>query len=212
MEVRAMTERQAGAVGQMAHGAHATPSDRSLLRHFCDGSEEAATQLYLRYARRLRALVRARCGAHLWSRLDAEDIVQSVFRSFFRVANTGVYEVPDGKDLWRLLLTIALNKIRTQGVFHRAAKRDVRLTTNLGDDDPSEAAPAWKDESADTFFQLALEEALAGLPPQQRPLVELRLQGHEVADIARQVGRSKRTVERGLQQALASLSALFERD
>jgi hypothetical protein len=43
-------------------------------------------------------------------------------------------------------------------------------------------------------------------------MIELRLQGHEVAAIAEQTGRSRRTVERNLQQALARLSALFEDD
>jgi RNA polymerase sigma-70 factor (ECF subfamily) len=142
--------------------------------------------------------------------LDVEDVVQSVFRSFFRAANQGVYEVPDGKDLWLLLGTIALNKIRAQGEFHRAAKRDVRLTTSLGFQDSPAAAQVWKDEAADTFLHLAIEEALEKLPLQQRAIVEFRLQGYEVADIARQVGRAKRTVERSLQQALAALRALFE--
>ena len=61
----------------------------------------------------------------LASRVDPEDIVQSVFRSFFQRAITDAYSVPAGQDLWKLLLTIALNKVRSQGVYHRAAKRDV---------------------------------------------------------------------------------------
>jgi RNA polymerase sigma-70 factor (ECF subfamily) len=206
-----MWEGQAAiASNQSAHKNSAAPSDDSLLRRCSDGSEEAAALLYQRYAQRLRALVRARTSAQLVSRLDADDIVQSVFRSFFRVANTGLYEVPDGKDLWRLLGTIALNKVRTQGAFHRAAKRDVRLTATLGFKDPSRGAQTRKDEAGDTFFQLAIEEALDKLPPQQRAVVELRLQGYEVAEIAGQVGRGKRTVERHLQQALACLRDLFE--
>jgi RNA polymerase sigma-70 factor (ECF subfamily) len=188
----------------------ATASDETLLRLCRSGSEEAAAQLYLRYARRLSALVRARCSSQLGPRLDAEDVVQSVFRSFFRVANAGLYEVPDGKDLWGLLGAIALNKVRAQGAFHRAAKRDVRLTTTLGFHDPSEAVRGWKDETADALLQLAVEEALEAMPPSSRAAVELRLQGCEVADIARRLGRAKRSVERCLQQALASLRALFE--
>src|SRR5690348_9921682 len=103
-------------------------TDRSLLRRFKAGSDEAATQLYLRYARRLYQLARAQCPADLAQRVDAEDIVQSVFSSFFRRARQGYYEVPDGEELWKLLLVIALNKIRSQGNFHRAARRDVRAT------------------------------------------------------------------------------------
>ena len=72
-------------------------SDTSLLQRFRGGDEGAAAELYLRYADRLRGLIRARCSAQLAARLDADDIVQSVFRSFFRAANAGVYSVPPGK-------------------------------------------------------------------------------------------------------------------
>src|SRR5262245_19341532 len=87
-------------------------SDRSLLRRYRSGDQWAATQIYLRYAHRLRALARARCS-RLWThRCDDEDIVQSVFRIFFRGAKRGLYDVPDGEELWKLILVIALNKIR----------------------------------------------------------------------------------------------------
>src|SRR3954451_16216202 len=107
------------------------PSNRSLLRRLRGGSEDAATQLYRRYAHRLRALARANTSAHLARRVDAEDIVQSVFRIFFTAASQGLYDVPAGEDLWKLLLVIALNKIRAEGVFHQAAKRDIRTTAEL---------------------------------------------------------------------------------
>ena len=94
------------------------PSDRSLLRRLRGGSEDAATQLYLKYAKRLRALARATTSAQLARRVDADDIVQSVFRTFFRAASQGLYDVPAGDDLWKLLLVIALNKIRAAGIHH----------------------------------------------------------------------------------------------
>src|SRR5580692_9156029 len=104
-------------------------SDRSLLARFRRGSEDAATQIYLRYAERLRALARSRCSPTLASRVDADDIVQSVFRSFFQAAQLGSLQITTGEDLWRILLGIALNKIRNEHSFHHAAKRDVRLTS-----------------------------------------------------------------------------------
>src|SRR3954462_13845992 len=102
-------------------------SDRSLLARLRGGQQDAATELYLRYAQRLRALVRARCSTQLARRLEPDDIVQSVFRRFFRRVLQGDYDVPPGEELWGLLLVIALNKIRTEEAFHRAAKRDVRM-------------------------------------------------------------------------------------
>src|SRR5439155_8740349 len=164
-------------------GAADAPSDRSLLRRFRDGSEDAATQLYRRYAHRLRALARANTSAHLARRVDAEDIVQSVFRIFFAAARQGLYDVPAGEDLWKLLLVMALNKIRAEGAFHNAAKRDVRATTELdrsdGDGDPAE------DEFATNFLRLVVSDTLSHLPDFERRLIELRMEDYEVAEIAR---------------------------
>src|SRR4051794_32797834 len=83
------------------------PSDRSLLARVQDGSQTAAGELYHRYARRLLALARAEAGPDLAARIDPEDIVQSVFGSFFRGVKQGYYEAPPGEELWGLFLVIA---------------------------------------------------------------------------------------------------------
>ncbi len=180
------------------------PSDRSLLQRFRRGSQDAATQLYLRYAARLRALAQTHCSPDLAPRVDVDDIVQSVFGSFFRGASQGYYDVPAGEELWRLFLVIALNKIRAKGAFHRAAKRDVRLTAGSEWLDRSEAAHP-HDEAAYQHLHLVIEEALDRLPPEFKEMVELRIEGYEVVEIARKTGRSKRTVERILQEARRQL-------
>src|SRR6266404_4580543 len=108
--------------------AEAPTSDESLFRHFKDGNEDAATALHDRYATRVKAFAKRSCGPDLAQRLDPEDIVQSVFRSFFHAAKRGFYEAPTSEELWKILVVITLNKMRTQRAYHRAAKRDVRLT------------------------------------------------------------------------------------
>src|SRR3954454_1202500 len=185
------------------------PSDRSLLRRLRGGSEDAATQLYRRYAHRLRALARANTSAHLARRVDADDIVQSVFRIFFAAASQGLYDVPAGEDLWKLLLVIALNKIRAEGVFHQAAKRDVRATAELARIDPK-AEPDDGDDFATSFLRLVVNDTLERMPPLERQALELRMEGYEVAEIADRMGRSKRTVERSLQQARTRLKSLLD--
>jgi RNA polymerase sigma-70 factor (ECF subfamily) len=180
------------------------------LRRIQSGNQDAATLLYLRYAERLRLLARAESSPELARRVDAEDIVQSVFASFFRGVGRGYYEVPAGDELWKLLLVIALNKIRAQGAYHRAAKRDVRQTVgghvlerlSKADHDPESAAVA--------FLRLVIEEVLEGLPEIQQRMIELRIEGHEVAAIAAQTRRSKRTVERVLQEFREKLAAILD--
>ena len=61
-----------------------------------------------------------------------------------------------------------------------------------------------------TFLQLVIEETLESMPDQHRKIVEMRLEGLDVMEIAEKLGRSKRTVERLLQQARARLSVLLD--
>jgi RNA polymerase sigma-70 factor (ECF subfamily) len=175
------------------------------------GNEDAATQLYLRYAHRLHALARAKSSPDLARRVDAEELVQSIFGSFFRGASSGYYDVPEGEELWKLFLVIALNKIRAKGNFHRAAKRDVRQTAG-GEFLEQAQHSAGRDEAALGFLKLTVAEALERLPEQHRQMVTLRVEGYEVAEIAERTGRSRRTVERLLQEARKRLAHLLQEE
>jgi RNA polymerase sigma-70 factor, ECF subfamily len=186
------------------------PPDHSLLEALREGDRDAATLLYRRYAKRLRQLIRAKCSPQLARRVDAEDIMQSVFYAFFRGASGGCYAVPAGEELWPLLLVIALNKIRTQGSFHRAAKRDVRVTLGLDDTDAlHQAINQLEVDEPLPFLNMIARETLERMPLSQREIVELRVAGYEVEEIALKVGRSKRTVERLLQACRHELSAML---
>lgn len=188
--------------------ADSTPeaTDRILLHRVREGESEAATLLYDRYARRLLALAAARAGRDLAPRLDPEDVLQSVFRTFFRRAARGEYDLPDGANLWGLLAVIAVNKVRAKGAFHRAAARDVGVTT--GDESLRDVTA--DDETALADLRMTIDEILDGLPETQRAIVRLRIAGEQVADIARKTGRSKRSVERGIQDFCRTLRGMLE--
>ena len=185
-------------------------SDRSLVRRFRHGQADAPTQLYLRYAQRLHALATKQTSAGLARRVDPEDIVQSVFRTFFRRLAVGNYDVPDGEEIWKLLLVIALNKIRTVGNFHKAAKRDMRRTSDGEAIEEARGITSGDDEVAMTVLRMVVDQVLEGLPESHRKIVEARIEGHEVAEIAEAVGRSKRSVERALQEFRTRLGALIQ--
>jgi RNA polymerase sigma-70 factor (ECF subfamily) len=187
-------------------------SDRSLLRRLQHGQPDASTELYLRYAERLLALAAAQSSPDLARRVDPEDIVQSVFRTFFRRASLGHYTVPDGEEIWKLLLVMALNKVRATGAFHRAAKRDVRRTAGGEAFDRAVESHPGQDEAALNCLRMVVEELLEGLPEAHRRMIELRIEGHEVNDIATAVRRSKRSVERVLQDFRGRLDASIEED
>jgi RNA polymerase sigma factor (sigma-70 family) len=187
-------------------------SDQSLLRRIQSGHSDASTQLYLRYAQRLQALVASKSSPDLARRVDAEDIVQSVFRTFFRRAALGDYSVPEGEQLWKLLLVIALNKVRAEGAYHRAAKRDVRQTRGGEAFEQAIESGRGNDEIALATLRMVIEDLLAGMPEANRRVIELRIEGNEVKEITELTQRSKRTVERVLQSFRARLEALVHED
>jgi RNA polymerase sigma-70 factor (ECF subfamily) len=188
------------------------PNDHDLLWRARDGDQDAARQLYFRYAKRLNRLVERQCSAGLARRAGVEDIVQSVFGSFFRRIRRGSYDVPDGDDLWKLLLVIALHKIRKRAAYHHAAKRDAHRTTG--------GEAAWRHlelrpddgQSRDGYFVLVVEEILEQLAPQAREMVRLRIDGHEIGEVARKMGRSRRTVERTLQEIRLKMGQLLREE
>ena len=183
--------------------------DRSgdLLARWRTGDQQAAAALFGRYADRLIALVRSRLSAKFNQRLDAEDVVQSVYRTFFADARDSRFELQRGGDLWRLLVTIALHKLQHQVKKNLRGKRTVDRQEPLGTADslgdlPSPMPAADPAPSPLEAAALAdeLEQLMRGLEPLHRRILELRLQGYNLDEIAAATDRSERTVRRVLER------------
>ena len=173
--------------------------DRLLLALTRAGDSAAAGELYERYARRLRGLA---CKRAEGRPIDPDDVVQSVFRTFLAGVGRGRYDVPEGRDLWALLVVVAVNKMRAYTRSVRALKRGAgRAETGLTRDPP--------DAAADPALEVAARDMLACFSPRERELIELRLAGHRVEGIAARLTRSKRTVERTLQNCRERLLTLM---
>ena len=71
--------------------------------------------------------------------------------------------MPAGEELWKLFLVIALHKIRNQGNFHHAAKRDVRRSADGDGLERVVVSKAEEDRAAFAFLQLVIDEALERL-------------------------------------------------
>jgi len=176
-----------------------------LMLRWRDGDQQAAGELFQRYAERLLALARSRLSAKLARHLDPEDVVQSAYRSFFVGARDGRYVLRRSGDLWRLLVGITVHKVQHQVERHTAAKRAVARECQLAEESGAcglqasalsrEPTPAEAAALADT-----LEHMLRGLEPLDRRIVELRLQGYSLDEIAGDVRRCERTVRRILEQ------------
>jgi RNA polymerase sigma-70 factor (ECF subfamily) len=176
-----------------------SPPERSPLEALQAGDEDAARQLFDRYAEQLVVLARRRISQRLASRIDAEDIVQSVFRTFFHRAKQGQFHLEEPDDICKLLARITAHKTFRQIAFHRRAKRDAGQETAQGDDaqdllmklmmaEPSpEEAIAFLDQLQHFFGKLEEEE---------RRILELRMEGYNNVEIAERLGISDRKIRR----------------
>jgi RNA polymerase sigma-70 factor, ECF subfamily len=187
-------------------------SDRTLLSRFRRGDHDAATELFLKYAERLRNLARCKASSKIQREVDAEDMIQSVFRTFFRRAADGQYDIPEGEELWRLLLVIGLNKIRSLATFYHADKRNIDKT--LKGDGASAAidAQAESDPTALAILKLTIDELLCQMPADFRTIIDMRIAGYGISEIASSTGRAKRSVERILQEFRMKLDGLINGD
>jgi len=207
-----MSDSEAQSIDTEGQISIQSSSDRSLLLRFQEGNQDAATALYVRYARRLQALAKAQTGKQLATRFDPEDVVQSVFRTFFRRAIESGYDVPAGEELWQLLLVLALNKIRSLATYHRALKRDVARTGHPDGIEKFQGSSSKQEEVAYETMRMVVQDLVADLPFPKNRIVELRIEGHEIKEIAEITSRSKRTVERTLQQFRSQLAKLIDNE
>jgi RNA polymerase sigma factor (sigma-70 family) len=136
---------------------------------------------------------------------DEEDIVLSVFDSFYAAAEKGRFpDLSDRDDLWQLLLRMAARKVIDKRRHDRRQRRgggvDIHsLDTSEGDntvieaigDEPSPEMVLMMQESVEQFFShLAVG--------QLRDLAGAKLEGYSNAELAQRFECSERTIERRL--------------
>eukprot|EP00913_Durusdinium_trenchii_P035275 g33005.t1 len=157
--------------------------------------DAAARNVFEKFSGRLMALAEHHLSQKLKRRVDGDDIVQSVFRTFFARSARGEFQVDASNDLWQLLVSITLAKVRSQARRHAAAKRDVRAESG---DDPEWLARTMSSEpSAEDALMLVeqLELLLSSLPEKYAEILHLRLNGESRSDIAGVLGISRQTVD-----------------
>ena len=179
-----------------------------LLERFRAGEDQAATELFERFAKRLASLVQSRLSKKLARRLDAEDVVLSAYRSFFVRARAGRFAIDEAGDLWRLLAQITLNKLYRSAEWNNAARRTPDRESGNMADLANQAIDAAASPELDVVVADQLEHLMSQLTEATCRVLELRLQGHDVDEIAAFVGRSPRTIRRQLEIIRATFTKI----
>jgi RNA polymerase sigma factor (sigma-70 family) len=180
----------------------ASPGDGSLVNFWRAGDQHAAEQIFDRYVDRLVALARRRLSQRMARRVDPEDIVQSVFRTFFVRAKAGQFTIQNQDDLCKLLYRLTVRKTLRQVSFHKAAKRDVGLDIEPGKDTPEGVHPLDQEPTPEAVsgFLDQMEHFLTRLKPQEREILEMRMQGCSTEEIAKKLGTYDRKIYRTMER------------
>jgi RNA polymerase sigma-70 factor (ECF subfamily) len=160
--------------------------------------DAAAQELFVRFAHQLIALAQRHIGAGLRHKVDPEDVVQSAYKSFFVRYDAGNLDVVNWNSLWGLLTLITVRKCAERAAYHRAERRDAAREVPLRrkDDADSWLEPFGREPTPLEAAVLSetVEQLLAGLDKDERPVLELSLQGHTTREISERLGRAERTV------------------
>jgi len=179
-----------------------TGTDELIQRCRC-GDQEAARELFDAYVDRLLPLARRRISHSLASRVDAEDVLQSVFLAFFARIKDDRFQIADEDGLFRLLASMTTHKVLKQVHRHKASKRDPAHELAQGEpanDQLLHLLAAGPTPDVAVAFLDQLEHFLSQFPQIDRRVLELRLQGYSTDEIALQLNTYDRKVRRVLER------------
>jgi RNA polymerase sigma-70 factor (ECF subfamily) len=163
-----------------------------------DRDAAAACELFQRFARRLIALARGRVGAGLRHKVDPEEVVQSAYKSFFHRYGAGNVQAISWDSLWGLLTLITVRKCAERVAYHRAERRDAARERPAppGDEGAPWPEPLGREPTPVEAAELTetVERLFAQLDADERPVLELSLQGYTTREISERLGRAERTV------------------
>src|SRR5262249_49280163 len=109
---------------QKNHGATIMAESDSLAAQRA-GEEGAARVVFERFTRRLIGLAHSQLDERFRHKIDPEDLVQSVYKSFFLRYGDGMLAAEGVDGLWGLLTRITVRKCAERIRYHRAACRDM---------------------------------------------------------------------------------------
>ena len=169
------------------------------------GDSVAANRIWKLYFDRLVRAVRRRLYGQNRATSDEEDIVLSVFDSFYAAVEQGRFpDLADRDDLWRLLLTMSARKVVDKRRHDQRQRRGGNVAIHSLDGGQQElvlfeAIGSEPSPEMVLMMQESVEQLFSHLGVGQlRDLAGAKLEGYSNAEIAERLGCSERTIERRL--------------
>jgi len=174
----------------------AAPSDAALIAAHVAGDQDAFGELVRRHRDRMWAVALRT----LRDPDEAADALQEAFISAFRAA--GSFRAESQVTTW-------LHRIVVNACLDRVRRRNARPTAPLPETGPHEPAVP-RDAMSERETQLAVQDALAQIPVEQRAAIVLvDVEGYSVAETAAILGVAEGTVKSRCARGRAKLAVLL---
>ena len=172
----------------------------SMIEAAKNGDEFAESEIHIAFVKRLVGLSNRYISEKYRSKVDPEDVVQSVFKSFFLRNRDDQFFIDGVNDLWLLLARITVSKTINRINQYRTNKRDIGLEAQKDNNVGSTYYGAGDQPTAfeSLVFTELLDEIFKRLPENLQRIVCLRLQGYTNFEISEIEKCSTRTVIRSM--------------
>jgi RNA polymerase sigma factor (sigma-70 family) len=166
----------------------------SLLEKLCSGDPAAAERVFRAFEPYLRMVVRKKLPGRLRAKFDSIDVVQSVWADVLRGFREAGWRFADEAHLRAFLVKLTRHRFIDHLRRHRTAIARERPLGDL----PRENEPLSPLPSPSELVQAdeLAERMLALCPPAHREIVQLRMRGMPVAEIATRAGLHVGSVHR----------------
>jgi len=180
-------------------------------------ANQAAAQIWSRYSEALLRQAILTMSLKLRRRVDGDDVIQDVFKSFFLRHAGGQFELNDRDELWGLLAAMTRKKVLKQVTRHTAGRRSIDREKNIGAPQDSDSLLDLTTDSMPSPEQVLtaaelLNNLLGELDTTGRVIVLRRLEGLTHEEIAIELGCVVRTVERKISAIRNVLVSLRNRE
>jgi RNA polymerase sigma factor (sigma-70 family) len=182
----------------------ATDPLETLLERLSAGDAEAVRHVFLTCEPYLRMVVRRQLTPALRSRFDSLDIVQSIWADLFTGFQAGRWQFTSPEQLRTFLVKVTRNRLIDRA---RQQQRFLNREQSLNEAELRELTPKHATEVGDQLEAEEIWQRLLTLcPPQHRGLLELKRQGHPLAEIADRMGLHESSVRRILYDLAARMT------
>jgi RNA polymerase sigma factor (sigma-70 family) len=192
-EVSALVSAHAGITSDDDTASPAVPEGKDI--NASQPADDRFSESYRKYYPRLVRLFIS--GFHV-NHAEAEDLAQDVFRRFYET----MHEYRAGE--WILLETIARNVLYNR-IHAKLSSRRVEVNDERREEATAHAENEHIEQHDEAVRRKQLYDAVAKLPPTQRRVLQLWLDGFTYADISRALSAPAATVKSELRSATERL-------